>query len=940
MRWLLPLILFILLGVGWIFLTPSSAPVLITNDPELEESPATAAISDQFATSLQAQNSENIPPPTRTKIERPDLVAVDAGPWVTAQLLAPDGSPAKGAFAWLAMRNHDRLMNSAGWTIQSGALDYLVFEADDQGVVRVPLNEQEPHWLKAGGEHWTRNEVELFNWDKEEDFDLGPITLFPAFSIRGKLTDFNQNPLLKQMILLENPASDNPLNWTAPLDISISNANGEFHFFGLTPGEYNVKAAPQGWVTTTQNVKLLNQNLNLFLEVDAGLTIQGQVVDHLGSPIPSARVRLDDLSLYFQLSIPGVNEGEGIGVNQDGYFTCSGMPEKGTKTLQVSAPGYLDFRPQIVSANTFIKVELLPVCQLEGRITDWTQQPITKAKVLYSTKGPLGHFSTTSAITDKDGKFLFKELSPGEAKLSLSSQFGALSLNIQIEQNGKFLEIELPKVQGWTLLAQDPDGKPIAGAYIRVEDSLRQLEHQSLQSFPYEFSKRADIRRGTTDENGKWMVYGLQNKVHSLSVSKKGWVKLHQEFTPPGTETVLPVVLEKAAVLKVTLLNADGSPATYKSLCFSSEAQPEFAEIYVEKTGKNGQATFDQLMGGPGELRLFGIEREANEKERWPLQIKAGETSAIECQLPTECTLRVLVLDGGIPVPRANIDLRAFNEKERSISMDETIDLYRELSLSGRQGDGRTGPDGIALIGKLDAIEYEVSVRPPIAAPPHKQRVFVVEGETLLTVELNHGRLEGKVWGLGGPIPNAKVGLHPVLVEKEGSSPGSIHTLTFSMDGEIYDYAPSGAYVKTNQTGFFAFHHLQEGQWRVHVKASQHLDWKSKTISLPARGFQNLGVITLEASGSLKGQILNLPAETTFTSMASLSLQPTKEGEYAYLHSTFDTAGNYFFSTVPAGEYTLTISFQVEVESLRMFETEPIQILQGQETVFDWKMPN
>jgi hypothetical protein len=96
----------------------------------------------------------------------------------------------------------------------------------------------------------------------------------------------------------------------------------------------------------------------------------------------------------------------------------------------------------------------------------------------------------------------------------------------------------------------------------------------------------------------------------------------------------------------------------------------------------------------------------------------------------------------------------------------------------------------------------------------------------------------------------------------------------------------------------------------------------------------------MEASGSLKGQILNLPAEGTFTSMTSLSLQPTKEGEYAYLHSTFDTAGNYSFSTVPAGEYTLTISFQVEVESLRKFETEPIQILQGQETVVDWKMPN
>ena len=226
-------------------------------------------MTGQPSPTAQDQTSENVPAPSRTKIEQPTLAKADVGPWVTAQLLSPDGSPAKGAFAWLARKKQELLMSSASWTIRSGKLDYPTFKADELGMVRVPHIQGKPNWLKVGGEHWVRVEMDVSNWKKDQDLDLGTITLFPAFSIHGTLTDFNQNPLRQQTIFLEGDATNSPFNRAPPLDLSISDDEGGFQFFGLTPGEYKVKATPQGWVAKTQNVEILDKDLNLSMEVES-----------------------------------------------------------------------------------------------------------------------------------------------------------------------------------------------------------------------------------------------------------------------------------------------------------------------------------------------------------------------------------------------------------------------------------------------------------------------------------------------------------------------------------------------------------------------------------------------------------------------------------------------------------------------------------------------
>ncbi len=377
----------------------------------------------------------------------------------------------------------------------------------------------------------------------------------PATSIRGEVTGRVLHAETKQPLsdvevrLLPKPDGA----WIFPLKPQRvrSNAQGEYRFTDLSPGEYRVYAFHRTLASRTKQVRFNNatieangQSKPVDLTMREGLKLKVHVVaEETGKPIPNALVRLQ-----------WTDQDDNAQTDETGTVVI-GCLTKGEQHVEAMATGYclVDQQQELLADTTEITFRLPKGGVLEGTITDPNGKPIAGVDVSGSPeRRSMSRFDKVE--TDEKGRFKLQYLPLAEQFRMSASKKGYVyyyqeqSLKGQPSQT---LAVRLePRPSGGDInaLVVDVSGKPIVGAEITNHGN-----------------SSADYHTAKSDETGRFTIKNLyirSGNRSELTIRAEGFAPLlatvpEQDQSAP---VELQITLEPGHRLKGRVVNTKGQP--------------------------------------------------------------------------------------------------------------------------------------------------------------------------------------------------------------------------------------------------------------------------------------------------------------------------------------------------------------------------------------------
>ena len=416
--------------------------------------------------------------------------------------------------------------------------------------------------------------------DRTMDFDIrsGP-------PIRGKVTDADTHlPIVDAEV---------GTGWMFEQSVR-TNASGDYEFRGspLT-GDAELHVRAEGYGRREARVHRIENALED--RADFGLTrartARGRVQDEAGRPIADAYIAAIE---YDQFAEPQRMDWIGSSSVADGSFELRNLRPDGPHTLVAMKEGLgmmaLAF-PESESKESTIDlgvVVLPPPSLVQGVLVDedgkgipdmqvdlrgWNTDRFRMQRWWVRDSGALDHYLSRSARTDDQGRFAFTDLSDGDYRASVRWP-GAdrdVGEDVRVRRASVAAEVRLVLERGLSIsgLVLDPDGQPVANAYVRATP---------------ESGSSGGINTDT-DRDGRFVLRPLQRGTYGLRVDPRG-----RNRDRPGQ--VVPIEVsdisagEKDVVLRVRRsASVDG--------IVSNESGDPIAGASVQS---KGQGTWDSAM--------------------------------------------------------------------------------------------------------------------------------------------------------------------------------------------------------------------------------------------------------------------------------------------------------------------------------------------------------
>ena len=351
-----------------------------------------------------------------------------------------------------------------------------------------------------------------------------------------------------------------------------TDSNGTFRLGGV-PDTANVLSVMAKGLTPSFPLVDAGGDRQVTVELKAGATIRGRIVDDSGSGIKGARV-------VPQVNNPKPNWGGFVYLDElqattdrDGRFTLEGMPE-GVK-CDVVAEGRSAVRGRLLSASDESKnvVTLLGRGAIRGRVVDPLGNPARDFRVQVGipqgTKpgDPVGGYfagysGTGLAFTRDDGEFTISGLTAGNLhRLTVvAEEWGAGEADrVEARSVGRLkpadaVTIKLESPRQLRVRVFRAEGKLVEGARVTV------IQNQGQGGFQWGYSDNSwdDSVTARVDARGwaefPFLAFGKGNVVvraKGFSRSKIDWAKDEEE---------LEVFLEPESRLTGTVLDETGKP--------------------------------------------------------------------------------------------------------------------------------------------------------------------------------------------------------------------------------------------------------------------------------------------------------------------------------------------------------------------------------------------
>jgi protocatechuate 3,4-dioxygenase beta subunit len=524
---------------------------------------------------------------------------------------------------------------------------------------------------------------------------------------------------------------------------------------------------------------------DLRIVLHPGRAAFGTVIDARRRPVAGARVALE-------LAAPAELEGRirqmtaplqfpDVSTDAAGRFEMKGLPA-GTFDLTVRARG---FAPLTVPAlaipggrgrTDLGTVQLAPGASIRGVVSDPRGEPLADVEVRAKGEGrdEISRFLNDDeggarAFTAADGSFLLEDLAPGVPLDLIATHPGyapGAAPRVAVPATAPVRIVLSPssRVSG---RVTGPDGKPVAGASVFLDESAR-----GFAGVIREMAGRPS-HRGLTDDTGSFSFADVAPGPVGLvaDAPRRQRQELKGLEVKPGQDLAgIEIVLPAAAAVEGRVLLADGHPA-------------EGAEVVVAQPARGGAFAFPTLRASAddtGHYRIEGISPGPHTLEAYAdgyrravrdVDVK-DETRGVDFQLDKvrgEVSGRVTD-DAGNPVPGATVVLYGLQEDAHS---------------------GDSAADGSFRILGVDDGSYRVRAGKPGYTPYRSDREVIVAG---------------------GPV----TGIEVRLSAGEGTIAGRLTGLEFSQLARVRVWADSQLNPgSVDADGSYRIPHIPPGTWRV-----------------------------------------------------------------------------------------------------------------------------
>ena len=427
-------------------------------------------------------------------------------------------------------------------------------------------------------------------------------------SVSGKVVGPEGKPVAEAVVRWDLLVSSDSVPETE------TDAQGAFRLEGV-PDSPNVLSVMAKGLAPSFPMIEAGGDRQVTVELKAGATIKGRIVDDTGAPI-------EGISVTPSINNPKPNWGgfvyldEHLGKSdRDGRFTLEGMPE-GVK-CDVGGEGWSYVRQRVLSATDESKnvIALLGGGAIRGRVVDSVGKPVRNFRVQVGIpKGakpgePVGGYfagygGTGLAFTRDDGEFTISGLTAGNLHLLtvIAEGLGSGEADRVEAQSlarlkpAEALTIKLGASHALRVRVFQAKGKPVEGARV----TMIQNEGRGGFQWGYSDSSWDDSVTARVNERGWAEFPSLAFGKGTVVVRAKGfarmkldWVKDEEEFN---------VFLEPESKLEGTVLDEEGKPVAGARIMLSW-GRGEMINVPIDE--KDGRFLADGLGSGKFLLNVF-----------------------------------------------------------------------------------------------------------------------------------------------------------------------------------------------------------------------------------------------------------------------------------------------------------------------------------------------
>lgn len=566
-------------------------------------------------------------------------------------------------------------------------------------------------------------------------------------------------------------------------------------------GTYDVAFKREGFaVKTARGIQVAAAPKPVEVSLEPGVEVTGRVV-RSGQGVEDINVGVASMDGFTNVT-----------TGPDGSFRIGDLTP-GQMMLSINKrDAFIQQNKMITAPAKDLVIELPPGGRIVGRVVDKSsKRPVTtfEAGVTMSRSGGGMMIMMPPMLrqfTSDDGSFVLENVPPGPTQVVVSAPGFTTarvpSINVEEGKTVSDLEVQLDTGVKLTGRVTGPDGSPVAGVAVRVEDGGGNAPRM-MRINP------GGENGGVTDPNGEYTIEALEAGEKSVNFNRQGYLTESRTITLSGDRARLDVILSTGTRLSGVVVTEAGVPVADAQVSAMSAADGSFGKQV--RTDSNGSFQFEGLSSGH---YTFNAQ-------------KSGYASGMvrDFDVSTGAPLRIVLKNGGTIIGHVT----GLTEKE----LAETTVMASSQNGNASSSADNSGNFRIegAPSGTVRVIARTGGMGGNFKSSSPKTIELEAGASAQVDIEFKSNTvIRGRVTRNGQPLSNAMV----QFFSRGGRGQGTV----------------AGT---TDDQGMYSVTGLEDGTYNVQVMDMQRLSPFSSTYDVRGSGNFDIDI----KSASLRGRVMN-----------------------------------------------------------------------------------